>query len=520
MRIKRYQVIIVGRGLSALTTALRLVEQGITDILVVGPDCGATAAIAAINFVLPDNPHGDTPKRYAEDMLRVGMGVSQEALVREIASRSRDGFAFLSRNGVRFATEADGSLKWRHLSGHSCPRSLCKTTGLIGAEMEACLMARLKAHGVSFVSGVCVRLLSDGMRVYGITLMEPARANEIRNVYASVVVAAWGGVGRLFPRSTYPGDIDGRTLAMAYQAGAALCDLAFVEYEPMVVPMGDRTGEPCPTAMLGEGAYLLNADHERFLLKVRPQGEAGAPKSLIISEIRKQQELGKASPAGGCYVDLRPIPRRVLEGYPWFLRQLKRLGLDPYAGPIEVVPMPHGFSGGIKVNQFYQSTVSGLYAVGEAAGGVHGACRCAGNAASQAVMSGLLCAEAIVAHEKLDCGSEKTFPCELRMEQSVYLAYVPRVQALAAYAFGPCRNEGILTDALAQLDTLLAQPPVRHDEPTQLIALALKLILSEALRRQESRGCHVRDDYPAADKAFERSFTWKQADETEPAAKD
>lgn len=350
MRIKRYQVIIVGRGLSALTTALRLVEQGITDILVVGPDCGATAAIAAINFVLPDNPHGDTPKRYAEDMLRVGMGVSQEALVREIASRSRDGFAFLSRNGVRFATEADGSLKWRHLSGHSCPRSLCKTTGLIGAEMEACLMARLKAHGVSFVSGVCVRLLSDGMRVYGITLMEPARANEIRNVYASVVVAAWGGVGRLFPRSTYPGDIDGRTLAMAYQAGAALCDLAFVEYEPMVVPMGDRTGEPCPTAMLGEGAYLLNADHERFLLKVRPQGEAGAPKSLIISEIRKQQALGKASPAGGCYVDLRPIPRRVLEGYPWFLRQLKRLGLDPYAGPIEVVPMPHGFSGGIKVN--------------------------------------------------------------------------------------------------------------------------------------------------------------------------
>lgn len=99
MRIKRYQVIIVGRGLSALTTALRLVEQGITDILVVGPDCGATAAIAAINFVLPDNPHGDTPKRYAEDMLRVGMGVSQEALVREIASRSRDGFAFLSRTG-------------------------------------------------------------------------------------------------------------------------------------------------------------------------------------------------------------------------------------------------------------------------------------------------------------------------------------------------------------------------------------------------------------------------------------
>lgn len=147
-------------------------------------------------------------------------------------------------------------------------------------------------------------------------------------------------------------------------------------------------------------------------------------------------------------MDLRPIPRRVLEGYPWFLRQLKRLGLDPYAGPIEVVPMPHGFSGGIKVNQFYQSTVSGLYAVGEAAGGVHGACRCAGNAASQAVMSGLLCAEAIVAHEKLVAALKRPFPASFAWNQSVYLAYVPRVQALAAYAFGPCRNEGTLRTRL------------------------------------------------------------------------
>lgn len=137
--------------------------------------------------------------------------------------------------------------------------------------------------------------------------------------------------------------------------------------------------------MLGEGAYLLNAKGERFLLQKRPQGEAGAPKSLINRMIWQQVKMGVGSPKGGCWVDMRHLPVQVLQGYPWFYNRIKAAGIDPQHELLEVAPMAHSFSGGVRVDRQYRSSLAGLYAVGEAAGGVHGACRCAGNAASQAV---------------------------------------------------------------------------------------------------------------------------------------
>lgn len=510
----RYQVMILGGGLAGLAAAVRLTEQEICDILVVEQGAGGTPAIAAINFVLPDNPYGDTPALYAEDMLAAGYGIGNKALVQDMAEASPAAYALLRRCGITFAQGEDGRLLYRHLSGHRVPRSLCQTDGLIGVQLRERLHRVLEERGVTFMKRECVRLLSDGERVYGATLLDRAHFNLLDNVYASVVIAAWGGVGCLFPQTTYPRDVNGKGIAMAWQAGAALCDLEFVEYEPMVMAHPAETvGEPCPTAMLGEGAHLVNSRGERFLLAVRPQGEAGAPKSLINRCIWQQVQQGLGSPHKGCWVDLRMVPRAVLERYPWFYGRLVRAGVDPCRELIEVAPMAHSYSGGIQVDRAYRSNLQGFYAVGEAAGGIHGACRCAGNAASQAVVSGMLCADGVAASGAYQVTLNRTFPCERRIEIGIFARYQGSIQRLAAEGLGVYRSEAGLRTALEQLAHIQGEQAVRQDEDTQDLCLAVERMLIAALARRESRGTHLRTDYPEENPSFAHALVWQRKQE-------
>ena len=308
--------------------------------------------------------------------------------------------------------------------------------------------------------------------------------------------------------STYPDDVKGNTLGMAKNAGANLVDIEFIEFEPMVMmtPAG-AVGEPCPTAMLGEGGYLLNSDGERFLLEVRPQGEAGAPKSLINHEIWKQVAKGKGNPHGGIWVDLRHIDVNTLKAYPWFYNRLMQSGCDPKKELLEVGPMPHSFSGGIRVDRNYESDVPGLYAIGEACGGIHGACRCAGNAASQATMSGLLCAEGIMRTGELDREISER-PVEYHRDDSVRAKYLDELRKIAGHALGVYRNGTDLQEALDATEKILSDPAVKNDDMTQQTALAVHLIAKAAFNRKESRGTHNRTDYPEANPEYEKEFVY------------
>lgn len=502
---QRYRVLILGAGLSSLTTAARLLELGETNIGICSTSTGGTPYIAGINFVVPDNPYHDNVENYKNDMIRAGYDINQRDLVDEMTRRNLEGYELLKRWGVEFAKKTDGSTKLRHLSGHSVPRTLCDTRELIGDQMLRKLTNGVKARGVTMhMDCECLKLLSDGERVYGATVKNPD--GSIENIYGDAVVACWGGVGNLFGTSTYPADIQGNTLAIAHDAGAKLIDVEFLEYEPMVVmdPPG-AIGEPCPTAMLGDGAHLLNAKGERFLLKVRPQGESGAPKTLINHQIWKEVDAGLGSPHGGVWVDLRGIDRGVLQTYPWFYNRLMNNGLDPKTQLVEVGPMAHSFSGGIAVDVGCRSSLKGFYAAGEAAGGFHGACRCAGNAASQTVMSGLMCAEAIAKDLKAE-PVRCEYPIEYHTDKAVYDACVPKAKALAVKALGIYRRGTTLLDAQQKLAQMLDAPDICRDERARQIVESIALMVQAALERKESRGTHMRLDYPEASDEFKREM--------------
>ena len=524
--MEEHEIVIIGSGLAALATAARLTELGKRDIAIYSVGWGGTPFIAAINFVLPDNKYGDSVERYAADMMAAGYGIGNEALVRNMCASSESGYGLLKRWGVEFAKEADGSLKRRHASGSTFPRSLCRTTELIGVELVRKLEKGLREKGVSINLGCeCLRLgVRDG-RVTGVVLK--SRERGVFPVGADTVVAAWGGIGNLFGVSTYPQDIKGKTVAVAWDAGAALVDMEFLEYEPMVVlsPPG-AVGEPCPTAMLGEGAHLLNSAGERFMLAVRPQGEAGSPKTLLNKEIWKQAAAGKGSERGGAWVDLRHIPVSVLKAYPWFYERLVKNGVDPSSQLIEVGPMAHSYSGGILVDEGYESTVGGLYAVGEACGGIHGACRLAGNAASQATISGLLCAEAIAALPAApapSAGHAPTpapalarppagvpaparaespdsprieIPAAFRTDEMVRSAHLDEIRRLAARSLAVYRNGTDLAQARDFLDGLIEGGKLDADEETLQVARSVLVMVDAALARKESRGTHLRTDFP------------------------
>lgn len=484
------ETLILGKGLAGLVAAARLKKLGKKGVVVVGRGHGGSTEIAALNAAMPGSPHDDSPDRHAADMVAAGYGLSDQSLLPPMCAVLPEAVHFLEEIGVAFARE-NGFYKLRQTSGCSCPRSLCDTNGLVGKQILASLTAYLNGFA-TFVDGQAVRLLVEDGKAAGAVVLTPQ--NELLTVRSPFVLAAWGGAGDLFPNSTYTQDVDGSGLAAAYEAGLALTDLEFVEYEPMVTlfPL-EAFGEPCPTAMLGEGAYLLNTDGERFLLKKRPQGEAGAAKTLINKAIGEELAAGKGTDKGGVYADLRHLPIETLRAYPWFYNRLLTAGRDVKKELLDVGPVAHSHSGGIVVNARCETAIPGLYAVGEASGGYHGACRMGGNAAPQTLGTGFLAAGEVAGKAAPAISAAAGVP-DIAVNPAVRQGIRASVHAILNDGMGLVRTRTGLTQALEKLAVLKAE--AASDVLAASRVTGAELLCVAARAREETRGTHNRGDFP------------------------
>lgn len=514
-------VLVLGAGIAGTRAALSARQAG-AQVALAYLARGASPFIIGANVPLGHESKDDNASTYAQDMLEGGYHLGDTPLVNMLANQAVPAFKELEKEAIPFACNAHG-YRQRHLSGNTFARSIYVPEGtgqavLSGMDktLDETDVLRLPAHEILGL------LQSDGV-VQGAVLV-PRHQNNVVVVRAKATIIALGGVGRLYGDTTYPADVYGDGLMLALEAGARLTDMEFMQFEPVVTywPEGAR-GMEMPTAMLGDGAYLLNSMGERFMFRYNPgQGERGIEKAKMALCIAEEVAQGRGLVGGTVRFDTTALSSETLESYVHHCRRLRKAGLDPARqGPL-VRPAAHSIMGGIRVDEHGRTDVDGLYACGEATGGFHGASRIAGNGAGEAmtmgwVVGGTAAAHALSTSARHNCEANvRQLLADIPMRTTLPLnrqatqAIITDVRKVMDSCAGLFRDEVTLADGLASLASIAEKTPQLSSQTltevieirrVQGLLLLAQIVLSAGSHRTESRGSHQRCDFPDRDDA-------------------
>jgi L-aspartate oxidase len=495
-------VVVVGSGVAGLTCALHLREAGlhVTVVTKVNIDDGSTrwaqGGIAAVLDPL------DTPRAHAEDTLVAGVGLGDPAAVDVLVTEGPTRVRELIRWGTRFDRNPDGSLMLTREGGHRAKRIVHAGGDATGAEVQRALHAAVKRDPwIRLVEHALVLdLLRDRRgRACGVSLHVLGEGSDegVGAVLARAVVLATGGMGQVFASTTNPVVSTGDGVAVALRAGAAVTDIEFLQFHPTAFARGTggaRTAQQplISEALRGEGAHLVDADGRRFMVGQHAMAEL-APRDVVAKGIHR---VLLATGADHVFLDARHLPD-VAARFPTITASCRAAGVDPVTELIPVAPAAHYASGGVRTDLRGRTSIEGLYACGEAAcTGVHGANRLASNSLLEGLVFSRRIADDIAPGlpPQADPVSEpaEAWVCEEGLRE-------PLQQAMT-HGAGVLRSADSLAQTAATLDKLGAvrsQPRTDTWEATNLLTVATALVAA-AGRREETRGCHWREDFPEA----------------------
>lgn len=519
-------VIVVGSGIAGLTCALRLRERVDRVLLVTKTvlDEGSTAwAQGGIAAAL--HPE-DSPQEHLDDTLVAGVGLCDRAAVEALVTEGPQRVRQLVALGAEFDRGEDGEIKLTREGGHHRDRIAHAGGDATGREISRALIEALHRviddPGIEVIEhALVVDLLqsddADPSRVTGVTLhvIGQGQLDGVGAAYARAVVLATGGIGQIYTSTTNPPVATGDGMAAGLRAGVRITDLEFVQFHPTVLFLGEGSTGQQPLiseAVRGEGAFLVDGAGRR-IMEGRHELADLAPRDVVARAIL---DTMRDQGVDHVFLDARHLGGDFLEErFPSIVASCRSLGFDPATQLLPVAPAQHYASGGIETDLLGRSSLPGLYACGECScTGVHGANRLASNS----LLEGLVFAHSIaddipariasgelgevVVPERPDrAGGDARGDHDL-LDSSQRLA----VQRAMTTGSGPVRSAESTTATAAALADLAALPPSKAEpgpktwETTNLLHLGQALTVLAA-RREETRGGHVRSDFPELDDA-------------------
>jgi fumarate reductase (CoM/CoB) subunit A len=525
-------ILVIGGGGAAAMAALppRLSGARVTIISKENSMVGGATITAAGGTCVVWNPE-DTPDIFYSDIMRGGGDLNNPKLVRILAERSTKGLLKLEDYGFLLDRRGLGINKGE---GHSWPRGYLDRREAVGF-CHGLSKALIKSGVEFYPEVVAYRILSNQGRAVGVAGYSLATGNFI--VFnARAIILATGGLGALYRTSTNPKTLTGDGYAMAWDAGADMVDMEMVQFLPLAFPYPkSREGLNIGICSLfGPGVKLFNGRGERYMERYDPERMEFATRDVVSRANFTEVREGRGSKNGAVFIDARDHTPENLKKFqtfhPHIYSMLKEVFGEKAAlweEPFEVIPSQHFFMGGAAINEKCETTVPGLFAVGEVAGGVHGANRMSGCALTEVFVFGDLLGQSIkswVEKEGLIAPKKSEIQESVDQLRETFSRTRNGVrpfkikQAIRETfwdSFGPSRDEEGMQKGLAELERLQTElgnlaikdrSSTYNREKMEAIEVSLMLktgilIAKAALSRKESRGAHYRVDFPSRDDA-------------------
>ncbi len=525
-------VVVIGAGGAGQRAALEVARAGMDAVLVTKGLLGRSGntPMGRFSFCVALPETGDSPEAHAADTLASGEGLADERLVKTLVEQAPVELETLVDWGMRFDRE-NGRLKQVRVPGHVAARALYfrQQTGL---EITRTMRRQISNSSVRIIEDTpVVAVLTEGGAVAGALAVDTWTGEPLVLEAPAVIIAA-GGAGALYRVTSNARDSTGDAYALGYAAGAELVDMEMTQFLPfgLAEPLSLRGATDPGGALITAGAWLLNGKGERFMARYDPERLEFSTRAVTTKAIAEEVNAGRGSPLGGVWLDLpeeRDRPSEIIDRA--WCAHLRQAGLDPDAGPLEVAPSCHHMMGGLRINPDAETSVRGLFAAGEAAGGLHGANRLAGSGlidgqvfGAAAGRSACVCARANRGRafpDHLATRAWESFRATVGGGRRVIRAWEikDRLASVMSECGGVLRTGDGLETGIGQVTELadelatIAEPVPGLDmqeaiEVRHLVTTA-ELILRSALMREESRGAHLRSDFPERNDARFRRHT-------------
>ncbi|MBI9073382.1 MAG: L-aspartate oxidase [Melioribacteraceae bacterium] len=499
---KQYDFLIIGSGLAGLMAAYHASNYGTVAILTKAP-LDISNSYMAQGGIAAALSEDDSVESHYEDTITAGRGICNKEAVKVLVSEGKERVQELIRLGMKF-DYLDGKIAFGQEGGHS-HRRILHAGDLTGKALVNFVFHLVKQKKIDIYEKTLIHELIEKNGVcLGAFAYDIINRKNITFVSQNTILAT-GGASGIFNRTTNPNTATGDGIALAYNAGAKVSGLEFIQFHPTGFYTEEGESFLITEAIRGEGAYILNHDKQRFMSNYHQLSEL-APRDIVSRAIFDEM---KKSDSKFLYLSLAHLDsEKIKNRFSNIYRELKKYNLDLTKDMIPITPAAHYVAGGIKTNLDGESNIIGLFACGECAStGIHGANRLASNSLLECLVFSKRAVDKAKKRKLVLSSDVKDHFINITdINKEEYFRLKNELKTIMSDEVGIIRSEESIKRALnkfEEIDSLFDyKPDDYYSEKLRDLLTVCRLTATAALTRKESRGGHLRSDYENKDDKF------------------